>query len=149
MNSFDQLLALNDEAKMACRSYMDKNKENMSVDEAFMDYLKSEEICKQIEDKMKKVEMRKEGSGYGYDLCAYYMGKDWLTSYQYSALLVFTAKLGKGLKQLAESRAEQEQKESLKQLIKQVIREELTEKDPKIIHVNKRTKLLTKKKVVR
>jgi|SRR6185312_1970285 len=137
MDSFDQLIELNHEAKAACTNFLNK-KNDVSVKQAFMNFLQSEEISKEIENKMKKIEMRKEGSGYGYDNCVYYMAKDWLHHYQYTALLVFTAKLGESLKLQAENQAKEEQKESLKQLIKEVINEAREEEQRSKPTINKK-----------
>src|SRR5574341_1782412 len=117
MDSFDQLIELVHEARDNYKNFLNKNLP-ISVDQSFMNYYKSQEICKEITDKMDKVEIRKEGSGYGYDNCVYYMAKDWLNTYQYHALLVLTHKLGEEFKQLAQKRAVDKQKESLKKSLK-------------------------------
>lgn len=130
MDSFDQLIDLVHEGRDNYKNFLNKNLE-VSIDNAFMNYYKSLEMCKEIEDKMDKVEIRKEGSGYGYDNCVYYMAKDWLNTYQYHALLVLTHKLGYEFKQLAQKRAEDKQKESLKHLIKEAIKEAKNEEQQK------------------
>ena len=141
MDSFDQLIELAHEARDGCKNFMSKSLD-VSVDQAFMNYHKSLEICKEIEEKMDKIEMKKEGSGYVYDNCVYYMAKNWLNEYQYAALLVFTGKLGEELTRLAENRAEEKQKESLKHLIKEAIKEtqEEQEKSKPITVKKSRTK---------
>lgn len=151
MDSFDQLIELTHEARTVCTNFLSK-KNDVSVKQAFMDFLQSEEICKEIENKMKKVEMKKEGSGYGYDNCVYYMAKDWLHQYQYATLLVFTAKLGASLKQQAENKAREAQKESLKQLIKEVMNEAKEEEKKLKPTINKKQKSsskFTKKEKIR
>lgn len=138
MDSFDQLIELVHEARDSYKNFLNKN-QDVSVDQAFMNYYKSRQICEEIQEKMDKIEMRKEGSGYGYDNCVYYMAKDYLNTYQYHTLLVLTHKLGEGSKQLAETRAEDKQKESLKHLIKEALREEREmEEKSKPIKVTKR-----------
>ena len=138
MDSFDQLIELVHEARDSYKNFLSTNPE-VSVDQAFMNYHKSVEICKEIEDKMDKIEMRKDGSGYGYDNCVYYMAKDWLNRYQYDALVVFTSKLAEEFKQRTEKKAEDKQKESLKHLIKEAIREEREmEEKSKPVRVTKR-----------
>ncbi len=139
MDSFDQLMKLAHEAKESYENFISKDLK-VTVEEAFLNYYKSRQICKDIQDKMAKIEKRQDGGTYGYDMCVYYMAL--LTEYQYAALLVFTAKFGETSKQLAEKQAEEKQKESLKQLIKQVIKEAREEKKSESIQVKKRKKSL-------
>ena len=135
MDSFEQLIEFAHEARDSYKKFLEKN-HDISIDQAFMNYHKSRQISEDIQNRMDKVEMKKEGSGYGYDNCVYYMTMDSLHRYEYSTLLVLTAKLGEAMKNMAEKTAKEEQKESLKTLIKEAVREMRQdgklEKKPKI-----------------
>jgi cation transport ATPase len=124
-------LELNHKARDAFNEFI-KNDPNQTIEQAFMNYYKSRQITKDITKRMDEIKIRQEGSGYGYDLCVYYMAKDWMLSYEYAALLVFTEKLGDKLAEMARSKAEQSQKQTLKSLIKEAIKEaQKEEKKPK------------------
>jgi len=139
MNSFDQLMKLADEASESYKNFLDKNL-NVTVDEALMDYYKSQEIRRTIEDKMDKIEKREDVSYYIYDNCVYFMVRYLLRSYQYAALLVFTRKLGESFTKLIEKREDEQQKESLKHLIKEAIKEaKEQEQKPKPARPKKRS----------
>ncbi len=125
-DSFDQLIELTHEAQNAYKEFT-KNRFDLTIEQAFMNYYKSKEICKDIQKRLDDVQIRQDGSGFGYDNCVYYMARDWLNSCEYSSLIVFTSKLGEKLSELAEQTAEQKQRQTLKSLIKEAIREEQKE----------------------
>lgn len=122
MNSFDQLVELTHEAQNNCIRFLEKN-QNVSIQEAFMNYLTSKQAFKDIKDKLDKVEIEKDGYEFGYDNCMYYMGLDALHQYQNSALLVLTNKLIETMIRSGAKTTKKEQKESLKNLIKEAVNE--------------------------
>ena len=142
MDSFDQLIKLAHEAQDNYKKFLEANLD-VSVDQAFINYYKAQEICKDLQSKLDKIEQVKEGSAGAYDKCVYYMAKESLASYMYSSLMVFTHKLAESLTQLAEKRAEEKQKVALKDLIKEAIKEVKIE-DQKVRNTEKKRKTAIK-----
>lgn len=146
MESFDQLIKLAHEAQDIYKKFLQENLD-VSVDQAFMNYYKAKEVCKEIQDKLDRIEQVKEGCSGAYDKCVYYMAKESLASYQYSSLVVFTHKLAESLTQLVEKRAEEKQKVALKDLIKEAIKEARIEDQKVKPNKSKRTKLKFSKSI--
>jgi hypothetical protein len=135
--SFDQLIDLAHEALNVYEKSA-KNHPALTVEQAFMNYYKNKEICRDIKKRLDEVKIRQDGSNFGYDKCVYYMIRDSLNSYEYSSLIVFTSKLEERLSELTKQIAEQKQRQTLKSLIKETIREE-----------QKKQKVSTKKKNIK
>lgn len=98
MDSFDQLIELTNEAKDRYEEFLKAN-HNPTLKQADENYSKSKEVCKSIQEKLDGIKMSEDrsGCGYGYDRCVYYMTKDILNMYEYSALLTLAFKLRKKL----------------------------------------------------
>lgn len=86
MDSFDQLIELANNARDKLEEFY-KSNQDVTLEQASINYDKSKEICEGIQKKLDTIEMKEpeSGAGYDYDKCVYYLAKDVLNMYEYSA----------------------------------------------------------------